>query len=109
MSENRPLPDGDRFTLVLVLGVVVALLVVGAAGIRSYRDLALQKAREAELEGQIARTEERIAELRERVERLESDPATLERLARQELGLVRQEDLVVVFPPEEGGGDRRAE
>jgi cell division protein FtsB len=78
--------------------VALALLLVGAAGLRSWADLAAQRAREAELERQTARTEADVKRLEERIRRLQDDPRALERLARQDLGLVRPEDVVYVFP-----------
>jgi cell division protein FtsB len=93
-----PAPRRDRFPLLLSGGVVLVLLVVGAAGLRSWRDLATQRAREASVASEIARTEADVRRLEERIRRLKEDPFTLERLARHELGLVRPEDLVMVFP-----------
>jgi cell division protein FtsB len=91
-------PRRDRFPLLLGAAVALILLLVGAAGLRSWADLAAQRAREAELERETARTEVRVRQLEERIRRLQDDPHTLERLARQDLGLVRPEDLVFVFP-----------
>lgn len=96
-TSRRP----ERFTLLLVLGVVAVLVVLFAAGVRTYRDLAGQVAREAELGEEIRATEERIEALRLEIRRLRHDPETLERLAREELGLVRPDDLVIVYPEEE--------
>ena len=89
-------PDSYRS----VLGAVVAffLLLIAVAGINSFRDLAAARERERMLEVKIEQTEERIDRLRGRIERLRSDPATLERLAREELGLVRPGDVVIVLP-----------
>ncbi len=38
--------------------------------------------------------------LRARVAKLRDDPAAVERLARDELGLIRQSEVVFQFPPE---------
>ena len=40
-----------------------------------------------------------IEELRGRVERLRDDPTAVERIARDDLGLVRQSEVVFQFPP----------
>ena len=40
-----------------------------------------------------------------RVARIERDPTTLEQLAREELGWVRDGDLVIVLPDEHGSSD----
>ena len=79
--------------------LLVALLVV--AGIKSYRDLTTMRQQESALREEVARTEQRIEALRHRVERLRGEPATLERLAREELGMVHPGDLVIVLPAEE--------
>ena len=91
-------PARDRFPLLVGAAVVLVLLVVGVAALRSWQDLAAQRAREAAVEADIARTETDVRRLEQRIRRLKEDPFTLERLARHELGLVRPEDLVMVFP-----------
>ena len=91
-------PPRERSPFLLALAVIAVLVAVGAASLRSWRDLAEQRAHEAELAASIAKTEATVRQLEERNRRLEKDPVTLERLARQELGLVKPDDLVVVFP-----------
>lgn len=92
-------PPRERSPFLLALAVIAVLVAVGAASLRSWRDLAEQRAHEAELQQAIAKTETTVRQLEERNRRLEKDAVTLERLARQELGLVKPDDLVVVFPP----------
>jgi cell division protein FtsB len=84
----------------LAVGVTLALLVLAIAAVDVYRDLAQQRERRVELEERIRLSEERIRDLEARIERMRSDAETLERLAREELGLVRPDDIVVVFPEE---------
>jgi cell division protein FtsB len=91
-------PARERSPFLLALAVIAVLVAVGTASARSWRDLAEERAHEAELAASIVRTENAVRELEERNRRLEKDPVTLERLARQELGLVKPDDLVVVFP-----------
>jgi cell division protein FtsB len=98
VSATAPRPASPRFPFLLVLGVVAALAILGVAAQRSYRHLAAQHAEERRMEQAIAQTEERVEALRRRIRRLRDDPATLERLAREEMGLVRPGELVVVFP-----------
>jgi cell division protein FtsB len=88
----------DRFPILLGAAVVLVLLAVGAAGLRSWQDLAKQRAREADLEAAIGRTEAEVSQLEERIGRLQDDPLTLERLARHDLGMVHPEDVVFIFP-----------
>lgn len=82
-------------------GVLLLLLVVTAAGLRSRQELQEARTREAALISETAATEARIAALEQRIARLRSDPVTLERLARQDLGLVDPADVVIVLPESE--------
>jgi cell division protein FtsB len=87
------------------LGITVyvcILLLVAVAGVKTWRDLGVVEAREADLRRAIAVSRVEIEALEERIERLDSDPLALERLAREELGMVYPGDVVVVLPPEDG-------
>ena len=104
-SASVVAPARERSPFLLALAVIAVLVAVGTASVRSWRDLAEERAHEADLQASIVRTENAVRELEERNRRLEKDPVTLERLARQELGLVKPDDLVVVFPaPKAGSG-----
>jgi cell division protein FtsB len=83
-----------------VLGAVALLFValLGAAGLRSYRDLTTARAHEKQLETRIEERRAGIDRLRGRIARLRSDPVTLESLAREDLGLVLQRDVVIELP-----------
>jgi cell division protein FtsB len=83
------------------VGVVFLLLFLATAGYKSWRDLATARAHVEDLRGRIEATQARIGELEDLIERVENDPLTLERLAREELGLVRPGDVVIVLPEEE--------
>ncbi|MEM1205348.1 MAG: septum formation initiator family protein [Acidobacteriota bacterium] len=78
--------------------VISLLLLMATAGFKSYRDLAEARAHETELHGKIEATRQRVEQLEDQVERIEGDSLTLERLAREELGWVRDGDLVIVLP-----------
>lgn len=86
-----------------MLGAVVvgALLLLAVAAVKSWQDLAVARARQAALEQAITEAEGRIEQLHGKIERLKTDPSTLERLAREQLGMVRQGDVVIVLPPED--------
>ncbi len=81
--------------------VLTLLSLLGMAGIKSYRDLATAQDIENDLRREISETQERLQILAETIDRIETDPATLERLAREELGMVREGDVVIVLPPDE--------
>ena len=77
------------------------VLVLLGAGVQGYRDLAKSRTRLAELAARKSETARRVADLEQRIERLRADPMMLERLAREELGMVRPNDVVIVFPEEQ--------
>jgi cell division protein FtsB len=97
---SRPPAPARADSLRPLLGAVVLLFValLGAAGLRSYRDLQTARAREKQLELRIDATRTDMDRLRGRIERLRADPAMLERLAREELGMVRPHDVVIELP-----------
>lgn len=95
-STDEPRPHPLRSVVVAV--VVFLVLLLATFGLKSYRDLAAVRGRERQLTAEIAGTEERIAQLKRRIERLKNDPVTLDREARASLGLVRPEDVVIVLP-----------
>jgi len=68
------------------------------AGTKSYRDLEAARQHKRLLETRIGETQGEITRLRGRIERLRSDPGTLERLAREDLGMVRPGDVVIELP-----------
>ena len=91
-------PEGRRIGPLILVFVAVSFVLLAAAGLNGIRDLRAAYTRKARLEESIVKAEERIDILRNRVARLRDDPVELERLAREELGLVRQTDVVIVLP-----------
>lgn len=96
-DKTTPRPLARSF-LALAVACFVGLLAI--AGVQSYRDLARAHAEETRLTQEIDAAESRIEVLETRLKRLEKDPVTLERLAREQLGWVRPDDVVIVLPPE---------
>ncbi len=93
----------QNLPLRLALGGAVVFVsgLLATAGAKSYRDLQVVQQREAALAVRIEASKQRLEEQRHRLQLLREDPATLERLAREELGLVGKDDLVFVLPPVE--------
>ena len=105
MKSSAPVARRSRLPVGLSVGVGLALLVLSIAAVDVYRDLAQQKQRRIELEQRIQASELRIRELEARIERMRNDSDTLEQLAREELGLVRPEDVLVIFPESSSDAD----
>jgi len=91
-AEPRPL----RSVVSLVVGA--ALLALAVAGLKGWHDYERVRQRAATLESEIAGTEKRIRGLEHKIEALDKDPATLDRVAREELGFVRPDEVVIVLP-----------
>ena len=72
----RPSLNPFRSLFGALMFTCMALVVV--AGLKSYRDLAVARQREAVLEDRIEAAEVRLDDLRQRVELLRDDPATLD-------------------------------
>lgn len=87
---------------VLPIAVMVVALVGAPILIFSPEGLPRLRGLERDLtsvEGENDRLEREIEELRGHVERLRDDPTAVERIARDDLGLVRQSEVVFQFPP----------
>ncbi len=85
----------------LPLGLLTVAVVGAPLMIFSRDGLPRLRAVERELvgvESENAQLEREIGILRATVQRLRDDPATLERLARDDLGLIRQNEVIFQFP-----------
>ena len=76
--------------------MTVPTLVLDEQGLPRYRALGEEVA-ELRVSNEVLVRE--IAELKTEIESLRADPSYIERIARDELGMVRDEELVFQFPP----------
>ncbi|HJK94231.1 MAG TPA: septum formation initiator family protein [Polyangiaceae bacterium LLY-WYZ-15_(1-7)] len=83
------------FMLLVVAIVAVPLRILDEQGLPRYRVLS-DELREVDATNQ--RLEREVRALQREVEALESDPAAIERVARDELGMIRDDELVFQFP-----------
>jgi cell division protein FtsB len=87
----------QRLLPLLVLGVAVVsvpIMIFSPSGLSRLRALEEEKQRADE---EISRLSAQIQEHRVMVKRIKEDPAFVERAARDELGLVRQTEVVFQF------------
>ncbi len=90
--------DPRPFRVVLAAAVGILLLLLGVAGLRSWRDLETSRHQEESLVQQLERTGASIQALQHRVDLLQNDSAAIERLAREELWMAHPDDVVIVLP-----------
>jgi cell division protein FtsB len=83
------------FLLLLSAVVAVPLLLLDGQGLPRYRVL---RAELAKVQTKNERLRREIRDLRGEAERLRSDPRAIERIARDELGMVRDGEVVFQFP-----------
>jgi cell division protein FtsB len=88
--------------LAAVIAVVVYLFVFSRYGFLRLKEI---EAENAELEDRIAAVETENAELRGEIERMENDMEAIERLARTDLGLIKEGDKVYRFIEDDEGAD----
>ena len=90
LTPERALPAA----LLLMSVVAVPILVFSPTGVERLHHLEAERDR---ADREVAQVTRQIEQLRGEVARAKSDPAALERIARDELGLVRQTELVFQF------------
>lgn len=83
-------------SVLAISAVSVPLMVASPNGLRRLEALGEEK-RRVDLE--ISRLSDQIRRLRSEVTRIKDDPAKVEQVARDQLGLVRQTELVFQFGP----------
>lgn len=86
----------DRLLLIAAAAVLVTLLL--AWGVRGTLRIRAMRQEIMTVERDIATLRARAATLTETIDRLRNDPAYLEKLAREEYGLVREGETVLKFP-----------
>jgi cell division protein FtsB len=103
----------------VVLGVLfVGGLAAAILGDRGWRDVLRTRSEIAEMEQRLENQRQRVGGLRSEVERLQREPAAVERIAREELGYVKPGEVTFLLPkpaeegeairPEPGPGHRPA-
>ena len=96
-ASAAPPPGKRRRTIQVLLGFVTLVLVINAlVGERGLMETIRAREHHQELVSDIARLRAENARLREHAERLRHDPATIEALARKELGLIKPGELLFI-------------
>jgi cell division protein FtsB len=96
----------DKVTRMIVVGIVVAMV----AGVFVWYLPVIQqnqrmRKRALDLDAEIAKQEKRAERSKVEIEAIQSDPKTIERLARERLGYAKPGETVIRFQTSEGGGE----
>ena len=83
------------FALLVLAIVAVPLRILDAQGLPRYRALSTEL---SEVKNHNARLRREVRDLEREVRALRTDPAAIERIARDELGMVRPGEMVFQFP-----------
>ena len=81
----------------LLLFVTVVLVVDGLVGDKGLMDTMRARQQSAELEAKVQQLRDENRALLERARKLDKDPATIEMLAREELGLIRPGEVLFIL------------
>ena len=93
LLRDRGVPIG--LGAVFIIGTAAGLFADGG-----FVELSRLRGQRAELREDLAQRRHRVGALEGRIERLQNDPATLERIAREQLGYARPGELVFLLPRE---------
>lgn len=92
-----PAPAWRQRIVSYVLGFVTVVLVVDAlVGDKGLLDTMRARRQYQEIAADLAQKRQENARLRDQIRRLNSDPSTLESIAREELGLMRDGEVVFI-------------
>ncbi len=85
-----------------IIGVILLLagigLVCGTILLRAHREYRAAQAEYERLEGEVRQLRLETERLREEIRALKTDPEVIERIAREELHMVRPDEMVLSFP-----------
>lgn len=96
MSKKRNI--GSRLFLVSMILLTLSGLAYATWGRHGIRDLIVLKRHLAHLEARNQQLQEESAQLSVEVELLKNDKRYLEKVARDELGMVKDGELIFIFP-----------
>jgi len=98
--------DFLRRNLTWLLGFALALLLLqdifGTHGLVAMRR---SQKNAAQIQREINQTDQENQQLQDRVKALKSDPAAIERIAREEMGLARPGEYIFKIPPKSPNSD----
>jgi cell division protein FtsB len=109
MNAKQPQPPFWRRHLLEILGLaLVAVAIHDLFGTHGYLAMRRTQREIEQLQGEIERLNKENEDLTKHVQQLRTDPDTIERIAREEMGLARPGEMIFRMPepptPETGSG-----
>ena len=99
----RHKPSPWRRFLIIVIGLgLFALVVHTVFGERGYLGLRSQRGEYERLRQEVQKLEEENQQLKEEIKALKTDPSAIERVAREELKMVKPGEVVITLPEKKG-------
>jgi len=92
----------SRKVFLFLIVAVTVFSVFSIVGERGFYRLGKMMKRRGTLNAHVETLQDKNTQLVYEIERLKSDPVTLEELARTELGMVRPGEIVYIFPENTG-------
>ena len=106
MARAQPLlahrPVSGRPRTFGVAAIVIVVLALSAYGTRAVLRVSEMRREMEAMERDLVTLRTRTDELTRTVDRLRNDPAYIEKLAREDLGYVREGETVLKFPKSDG-------
>lgn len=88
------------FLTLFLIGAIFLVALLSLFGSKGLMEVLALKGRSEAIEEEIGRLRRQNASLAERIKRIHEDPSYLEQLARQELGMIKEGELLFIFPQE---------
>lgn len=85
-----------NFIIAIIIGIIAIMFVTGRKGLIRLIQLKIE---ESKLKSDIGKLNKNNVRLSEEIEKLQKDPKTIEKIAREELGLVKKGETVYKFVP----------
>lgn len=85
-----------NFIIAIIIGILVIVFVTGRKGLIRLMQLKIE---ESKLKSDIGKLNKNNVRLSEEIEKLQNDPKTIEKIAREELGLVKKGETIYKFVP----------
>jgi len=89
------------FLTFFLLGAIILVGLLSLFGERGLMEVFLLRSRSKAIQEEIGRLRQENSSLAERIKRIHEDPYYLEQLARRELGMIREGEILFIFPSDE--------